>query len=182
MDEFISIIQFHTAIPFGYLLFSALWLGIVVWALKNTISNFWSKNFRRPKLYIAGCILVVAVGYAYASIKYSENLNMNPFFQESTLVGEWEYGSSTLVLKPDGRAKISLSNSLLARLNIDNGEGYWRKEGDFNLVLGSNAVNFVSKNGLLRVIQYSNKYRLIIEDYEDPDLWDGSLGFKRKNM
>jgi len=182
MDEFISRIQFHTAIPFGYLLFSLLWLGTVVWAIKNIVSNLWARNFRGPKIYIAGSLLIVAVGYAYASIKYSVNINMNPFFQESVLVGEWDYGNSKLVLNPDGTAKINLSNSLLTRLNIDNGEGYWRKEGDFNLVLGSNAVNFVSENGLLRVIQYADKYRLIIEDYEDPDMWDGSLGFKRKNM
>ncbi len=182
MDEFISIIQFHTAIPFGYLLFSLLLLGVVVWALKNIVSNLWTKKLRGPKLYIAVILLIAAIGYTYASIRYSENINMNPFFNESALVGEWNYGNSELVLKPDGTAKISLSDSLLERLNIDNGEGYWRKDGDFNLVLGSDAVNFVSKNGKLRVIQYAEKYRLIIEDYEDPDMWDGSLGFKQKNM
>jgi len=182
MDEFISIIQFHTAIPFGYLLFSLLWLGVVVWAVKNALSGLWAKRFREPKMYIAGSLLVIAVGYAYASIRYSENINMNPFFKESVLVGEWAYGNSRLVLEPEGVATINFSNPLLARLGIDNGEGYWRKEGDFNLVLGSAAVNFESKNGILRVIQYAGKYRLIIEDYEDPDMWDGSLGFKQKNM
>jgi hypothetical protein len=182
MDEFISIIQFHTAIPFGYLLFSLLWLSVVAWALKNIVSTLWSRRFRGLRIYIAGCLLVVSFGYVYASIRYSENINMNPFFQESALVGEWSYGGSKLVLKPDGIATINLSKSLLARLGIDNGDGYWRKEGDFNLVLGSAAVNFESKNGMLRVIQYAEKYRLIIEDYEDPDMWDGSLGFKQKNM
>ncbi len=37
-----------------------------------------------------GCLLVVAFGYAYASIRYSENINMNPFFKEPVLVGEWD--------------------------------------------------------------------------------------------
>jgi hypothetical protein len=182
MDGFISIIQLHTAIPFGYLLFLLLWLGVVVWAVKNIFSNLWAKSFRGPKMYVAVSLLVVAVGYAYAIIRYSENINMNPFFKESVLVGEWTYGSSKLVLKPEGIASINFSNPLLARLGIDNGEGYWRKEGDFNLLLGSTAVNFESKNGILRVIQFAGKYRLIIEDYEDPDMWDGSLGFKQKNM
>ncbi|AJQ94770.1 hypothetical Protein YC6258_02732 [Gynuella sunshinyii YC6258] len=107
---------------------------------------------------------------------------MNPFFNESSLVGEWNYGNSELLLSSDGTAKISLSSSLLARLNIDNGEGYWRKEGDFNLLIGSASANFASKSGMLRVIQYAENYRLIIEDYDDPDMWDGSLGFKQKNM
>lgn len=86
------------------------------------------------------------------------------------------------MLKPSGTAKITFSSSLLARLNVDNGEGCWGKDGDFNLVLGSSRVDSASKNGLLRVMQYAGKYRLIVEDYEDPDMWDGSFGFKRKNM
>lgn len=90
MDELISIIQLRSAIPFGCLLFSLLWLGVVVWALKNFVSNLWKKKFLRPKGYIAGCLLVVAFGYAYASIRYSENINMNPFFKEPVLVGEWD--------------------------------------------------------------------------------------------
>lgn len=184
MDEFISIIQFRTAIPFGYLLFFLLWLAVVVWAFKNVVSNIWAKNFLKPKIYIAGSVLLLAAGYAYASIRYSENINMNPFFNESDLVGEWNYGDSKLVLKSDGVAQISLSNSLLARLDLDNGEGYWRKKGDFNLVLGSNSVNLMPKNGIFRVFQYAENYRLIIEDpdmREDPDMWDGNLGFKQKS-
>ncbi len=168
--------------PFGYLLFSLLWLGVVVWAVKNIVSNLFAKRFHGPKMYIAGGLLIVAVGYAYASVRYSENINMNPFFKESALVGDWTYGNSKLVLMPEGIAVINFSNSLLEKMGIDNGEGYWKKEGDFNLVLGSTVVNFESKNGILRVIQYAGKYRLIIEDYEDPDMWDGSLGFKQKNM
>ncbi|WP_027710130.1 hypothetical protein [Zooshikella ganghwensis] len=86
-----------------------------------------------------------------------------------------------MILKHYGTATINFSNSLLARLDINNGDGYWRKEGDFNLVLGSTAVNLKSKSGMLRVIQYAEKYRLIIEDYEGLDMWDGSLGFKKTN-
>ena len=182
MDEFISLIQFHTAIPFGYLLFSLFWLAVVAWALKNVLGSLWRKRVREPKMYFAGGLLVLAFGYAYASLIYSENLNMNPFFNESDLVGEWEYSGSKLMLKPDGTARIGLTKSLRSRLNIDNGEGYWRKEGDFNLIVGSNPVNSTSKNGMLRVIQYAESYRLIVEDYDDPDMWDGSLGFKHKSM
>lgn len=103
---------------------------------------------------------------------------MNPIFNQSDLVGEWKYGRSKLLLKSDGTAEISVSNSMQLKLGIDNGEGYWRKNGDFNLVLGSNAVNFTSKNTVFRVIQYAGNYRLVIGDYEDPDIWDGDLGFK----
>ena len=181
MDEFISIIQFRSAMPFGYLLFTLVWLSVVAWSLKNILSNLLGKKFYSPRLYITGSLLVVCIGYVIASVKYSENINMNPFFNESDLVGEWNYGSSNLVLKPDGTAEINLSKSLLERLDIDNGEVYWRKKGDFNLVLWSNEVNFVSNNRMLRVIEYADKYRLIIEDYDDLDMWDGSLGFKQKN-
>ena len=182
MDEFISSIQFHTAVPFGYLLFFMAWISLCIWAIKNITTMVWRREFRSVKLYAMMILLVVNFGYAYASIIYSENIDLNPSFSEMDLVGEWVDGSSKVVLSKEGKAELYLSKDHLARLEIENGSGYWYKEHDFNILIGSTAVHNVSKSGVLRVIKYGESYRIIIEDYGDRDMWDGHLGFKRKYM
>jgi hypothetical protein len=33
---------------------------------------------------------------------------------------------------------------------------------------------------LLRVLRYGSELRIIVEDFEDPDVWDGHLGFGKQ--
>lgn len=181
MEEFISLIQFRTAAPFGYLIFFIVCLSVGIWAIKNIVRLCWLKDFKKPKLYVALGLLMLESAYIYINIANSEMINMNPVFSESDIVGNWVDGESTITLSQDGKATIQLGRKYLSRLQIDNGDGYWRKQQDFNIFIGSNTVDTVSKTGVLRVITCNNKYRIIIENH-DPDMWDGDIGFKRKSM
>lgn len=179
MDEFISLIQFRTAIPFGYLLFSIAWLVLTVSGIITILVLAWKKKYRSPKLYLMLSLVALNFGYAYVNIYYGSDLDLNPLFSESELIGEWGDGKSKMLLLENGKAKLFLSPKHRKRLEIDNGSGYWYKENNFNLIIGSNERDRESKNALFRVIKYGKNYRIIIEDYEDLDQWDGGLGFKQ---
>lgn len=193
MDEFISIIQFRTVVPFGYFLFFAAWLGLSVWAVIKIVIMMWRREFRSIKLYTMLVVLGLTFGYAYSSVVYSRKINFVPSFSEADLIGEWVDGDSKLVLFSGGGVEFLLSDDHLTRLGMDNGKGYWHKEHGYFVILGSSTesggindgvndyVSNIPDNGELRLIKYGEHFRIIIEDYGDPDMWDGHLGFKQVN-
>lgn len=110
---------------------------------------------------------------------------MNPLFEEADTVGEWRDGDSSFILFDDGAAEIKISKSHLRRLQIENGNGVWRRYQDFTVQIQNENSQFLPMQGgfnrppLLRVIKFRDEYRIIVQDYVDPDFWDGKLGFKK---
>jgi hypothetical protein len=47
------------------------------------------------------------------------------------------------------------------------------------LLIGFNWDESRTKRAQLRVLRYDSELRIIVEDFEDPDIWDGHLGFRR---
>ena len=176
MEDFVSKIQFSTAIPFGYLIFSIAWFSVMFWAAKNIFIQCWKKNYFNKKLYLSFIVAFLGAAYLYSSIIYSNNLDMNPSFKEEHLLGSWEYNESNLELHSGGTAKLQFSESLKKRTGLVNGEGYWYKYQDFTIIISSNVDS--QTNSQFRVIKYADSYRIIVDDYDDPDMWDGHLGFK----
>jgi len=182
MDNLISVIQFRTSVPFGYLIFALIWLMISLWAAKNIIQLCWKKKFRSVKLYIASGILLVNSAYAYVNIAFEEYLNLNPLFVEADVFGEWQDGNSSFSLLQDGTAVLKMDKEHRTRLGLENGKGYWYKHQDFYISIGNAQKESSSKSVLLRVVNFNGKYRVIADFPLDPDEWNGDLGFKRQDI
>jgi len=172
MDDFLSLIQFRTAMPFGYLFFFLFWLYVGVWSIKKIYKCLRAKEFTKPKLYIAATILLLNLSYMYSNVLFTEALNFNPFFKEADVVGKWIDGESSIELLANGQVTLKLNKDYEERLHLISGSGSWYKEYDFNIIISN------SSHTVMRVIKYNQEYRMIVDDYGDPDAWDGSLGFK----
>ena len=183
IEDIIPKIAFRTAIPFGYLLFYLILILTGVWALKNIIQLLWYGKYKNIKLYFSLIILIFNGLYLYSDKIYDDYLELNPSFSESELIGHWLDEDSLITFEPEGKARFVFREEYKKRLGIDkNGEGYWEKVNDFNIYIGIKPKEKDSKVNLLRVIKYKNIYRIIIDDFDDPDMWDGHLGFRKSKF
>lgn len=182
MEDLLSLMQVRTAVPFGYLIFWLAWLSVSFWAAKNVVQQCWTKRYRSARLYVALGLLFLSSLFLYSNIRFDAYLNMNPLFAEADVIGEWQDGDSQFTLLQNGRAILNLNDEYKRRLGLENGEAYWQKHYDFNIRIGSNRKGRGPDTAVLRVISFNGKFRIIVDDYEDPDMWDGNLGFKRENL
>ncbi len=182
MDSFISFMQLRTAIPFGYAIYAILWLLFSFWAVKNIIQCIWTKKYREKRLYLASALLLFNLVYLYFNIAFGGYLEFNPHFTRTDIIGEWQDGDSKIVFQKDGKLILNIEDSYQARLNVKNGDGYWQRYFDFNIQISNTKERLNSNDHFLRVIVFNGKYRIIIDDFDDPDLWDGGLDFVKKEL
>ena len=188
MEEFIAFIQYRSTMPYGQLLFSISYGVITFWSAVVLIASLLlTKPFGRISV-VSSSILTICVCYGFAWHWYSNNLELTPSFNEAEVVGVWQDQDSRVQLNADGSAELQFEQTYLDRLKVRNGKGYWYRDGDFNLIVGS-SIDKASMDGgsseplagsyaLFRVISYADEFRIIIEDFEDVDSWDGHLGFQ----
>jgi hypothetical protein len=145
--------------------------------ITSFVLSYFSKKTQLP-LGIFGILSVALVAvFLHASIRNS--VEINPVFEESDILGDWEDSDSQLRLSQDGKLSFKLAPRYSKKSDhILSGEGSWAREGDFNIRIVTNIpMNF---SLYMRVIQFNGNYRIIHEDFEDFDEWDHHLGFQRK--
>ena len=178
MDEFIAIMQFRTAAPFGYGLFLFIWIIITIGSFRKMVIMLFRGQLESPRLYLFSAIFICCIAYLYGAFRYDKNLDMNPIFKDEDVVGMWQYGEAKMILEQSGQARFLFDDAIENRIHMNSGNGYWSREGDFNLVIADHDTD-QSSYELFRVIKYHDNYRIIIADFDDPDMWDGSLGFRK---
>jgi hypothetical protein len=155
--DLLSHCRLSTGLPFGSLL-AALVLGIVI--LGGALA--WWRLRLRAAGRVAGIVALLAaarLGLAGAAEAFVP-VELNPFVQRASLIGTWTDGPARLELREDG--SYSLADGRDDR-------GAWTRT-DWNLNLGGSRW---------RVIQARGEERIVPDWPDDPDRWDGDLGFRR---
>ena len=130
-------------------------------------------------LFITGGIgAFILVFILFANIVFEQNLDMNPMFKEADIVGTWQDDQSRLEFAANKQVIFQFDNAYKSRVPVFAGNGTWSRKDDFEIIITINAKT--SKLYPLRVIKVGRNYHLILEDFDDPDLWDHHLGFKKK--
>lgn len=106
-------------------------------------------------------------------------IDLNPSFNDSDIIGDWKDGDSYIQLKPDQTVHFTFGERYRARMGIVSGDGHWHKQGDFNIRITD--ANSEKSLPMLRVIKIRDKYRLKME-VNDPDLYDYRWVFKRSSF
>lgn len=167
---------FRTAIPFGY---AAFWSGLLLVAvigLVLAISSAIVPRLRPWGLVVGVGMLSVVGAFVAANIWFDAAVEMNPFpVDRAVLEGTWRDGDAVLVFRSDGTFRLD-PGWLADRLKGHNSHGEWKLD-DWNLTLLENGGRPLAP---LRVIRFRREYRIIVDDFEDPDMWDGRLGFRRE--
>ncbi len=112
-----------------------------------------------------------------ANVLFESMIEFNPSaVNRQDLHGLWSDRGTTLQVNADGTLDLKAKQPLATRIGATQATGTWSID-DWNLRLRTASGTSLT---LLRVIQFGKTYRLIIEDYGDPDCWDGRLGFRRR--
>ena len=179
MEKYSEYLQFSTAVPFGYLIFYTLCLVAWFWGVKNIISSIRRRNFSSVG-FLGGNLAAGFVSMLFfADLIFSTGLELNPSFGHSEVVGSWADGNSHIQFRPDGTAHFALEKIYADRLGVISEEGTWKKWQDFTIRIADN--NSARPLPLLRVIKKYDEYRIIVEDFDDFDMWDHHLGFKKSS-
>jgi hypothetical protein len=130
------------------------WLAALVVGLYLSLAG-------RGRRRIGGLLLLAAFA-AMAAVNYDRdrNVDLNPLFSETELVGSW---SGQLQLQKSGKF-----------VRADQA-GSWTRVADFQLQL----VPLKGKPESYRVISYREKLALI-DDFRDPDEWNGSFRYTKQ--
>lgn len=158
MTELLSRLRLASGIPFGMLVFLAWLVGLGVVGIVGAF------RLRRRAWRVAAAALAVLAGGRLALGIASELLldeDLNPVVRPAQLVGSWRDGAQTLALHPDQTFQM---------------RGPTTRTGAWEL-----RDQELSLDGMkARVIKVNGAYRIVPSFPEDPDLWDGSLGFARE--
>lgn len=170
----LEMLAFRTAAPFGYI---AFWGGLLLVAsigLALAVSAAVRPRLR-PWGFVVGLGLLSAVGvFAGANIWFDVALELNPHpIDGSEILGTWRDGNAVLIVDLDGTFRLD-PGWLADRLGGGSSQGRWILD-DWNLDLFEDTGRNVAR---LRVIQFAREYRIIVNDFGDPDVWDGRLGFR----
>lgn len=174
-EALIEFFAVHTGAPFGYLLHFLLLLIFAVYSIIQLL-KFLMPRFRKSAKPLIGGILAVYVALTlYADIELNGYEWNNHYATEADLVEEWKDGSSILNLNKSGTFQAVFNKNHSARIGFKEGKGTWYvNDSAIFLSLSPKRIS-------LRVTKFRNLYRLIIDDFGDPDMWNGKLGFKRKS-
>jgi hypothetical protein len=177
MERLLEILQFRTAIPFGYALFFLLLCLMASVGLLVFIVGLLRRHTQSGRLVacagwlmLCGAIIVYAANWLFEA-----RLDLNPSVQPKELAGEWNDGKARLHLRDNGTFELEASGKLARRLGAQRAAGQWSLD-DYNLHLQTPAGH---PHAALRVIRFGQHYRIIIDDFGDFDAWDGRLGFKQ---
>jgi len=155
--DLVSRLQLGSAAPFGLAIQLAgllLVTGVATWVA-------FAAHHRRARvasgLFAALAAARLALGIVAEPIL---DLDLSPRVSASTLAGTWRDGRERLVLRGDGTFALEGATPAAGR---------WRLDGDELDLSGRPA----------RVIGVRDGLRIVPSFPEDPDLWDGDLGFAR---
>jgi len=120
-------------------------------------------------------VLLCAGVFVVGNVAYEHALDLNPSVSDADLIGTWRTDRSSLTLRADGAYELRAGNDFARDFGTSTSSGAWRHEAIF-------AVHLIDRSGrelpALRVISFRNKPRLILQ-FDDPDAWDGDLGFRK---
>lgn len=164
--------MFQTALPFGYLLQGVVLLGVTIGGFA-LLGRSLLRRERQSAALGAGLLLVVGtcVGIA-ASLESVDQWNPRP--DRDALLGRWEDAGMHLELLPDSTFRLDASDRFVRQTGFSAPAGTWTLD-DFNLDLRASEGNSIVD---LRVVVSSGVYRIIVQP-DEPDVWDGRLGFAR---
>jgi hypothetical protein len=158
VTDMLSRLRLASGMPFGVLLIVAALVGL------SFIGIVGALRLRRRALRIAAAGLAVLAGGRFALGIASEVLvheDLNPLVRPAELVGSWKDGAQALALRADRTFQLSGPTT---------GAGTWD--------LRDQELSFDGVKA--RVIKVNGAYRIVPSFPDDPDLWDGRLGFARE--
>jgi len=157
MMDLLSRCRITTGLPFGYFIIYVSLAGAI---LGGALACWRIRN--RGVRMAAGVVAVLAatrIGSAIAA-EALVPMEWNPAIERSSVVGTWTDGSRRLKLKADGRFSL---------IEGQEHQGSWTLD-DWNLSFGGARWRLVRARGAERILR---------DWAEDPDLWNGDLGFRR---
>jgi hypothetical protein len=158
VTDLLSQLRLASGVPFGMLFILAGLGGLTV---LGVIGAFW---LRRRPLRVAALLLAglaggrLALGIASAVLVQED---LNPTVHPADLVGSWRDGAQVLTLRADRTFQITGPMA---------SAGTWAFL-DWELSFAGTKARVIKVNGALRIVPSFP---------EDPDLWDGRLGFVRE--
>jgi hypothetical protein len=162
---------FHTAVPFGYLLFALVLVALMALAGTLLAAYFFTKPRKFGLAATGGALLALVVAIAAANLN-QEEIDFNPLVRERLeLAGAWRNDASRLDLLSDGRYKCD--GDACANLGSN---GSWQREGDFFLVLRP----VTGPNARWRLAVRGEHLWLAAGNFQsDPDLWQPKFTFEQ---
>lgn len=159
MTEVMSQLRLSSGMPFGmlFIVLSLVSLG--------AIGLVAAVRMRRTGWRVAAAAVALFAGGRLALGIMSELLvqvDLNPVVRPDDLVGSWRDGGQTLALRADQTYQFRGPTTMRGNWGLD----------DWNLSLDSGVK--------ARVIKANGAYRIIVSFPDNPDLWDGRLGFARE--
>jgi len=151
-DDFLRLFAFRTGLPCGYLLFflfGAFWCAVSI-----VVLVVGAVRRKLVLIVVPSLFLLLAGTLVVGNIAYSNALDLNPSVSNAELIGNWETADSSL--------------------GTSASEGRWQHDA-FSLSLIDSSGKPLKP---LRAITFRGKPHLILE-FDDPDAWDGDLGFRK---
>jgi hypothetical protein len=165
VDDFLRFFAFRTGLPCGYLLFFAVGFSISVTALVAVVAGL---RLKPPGAVVLACAAVWVCG----NVAYDLALDLNPMTDAESVSGVWRWNGATLQLHSNGAYELDPGS---APLHSGRSVGHWTLDGlELHLIdnRGQSALD-------LRPITFRGRLHLMVDPHEDPDSWDGDLGFSR---
>lgn len=177
MESILELLQFRSAAPFAYLGFCCVSVAAVVAGAILMVQGLRKRPRSRWTIAIGAVVLCGTAMQFTANIVFESMIEFNPSpISAKDLEGVWSDRGTTLQINADRTFDLKAKEPLATRLGATQATGTWSID-DWNLRLETASGTSLTP---LRVIQFGQTYRLIIEDYGDPDCWDGRLGFRRR--
>lgn len=177
MESILELLQFRSAAPFAYLGFCCVSVSAVAAGTVLIVQGLRKRPRSRWRIAVGAIVLCGMAVQFTANLVFDSMIEFNPSpINKQDLEGLWFDGGTSLQLNADGTFDLKAKEPLAARIGATQATGTW-SIGDWNLRLETASGTSLTP---LRVIQFGKTYRLIIEDYGDPDCWDGRLGFGRQ--
>ncbi len=178
MENLLLLLQFNPQVPYGHLLSTTAWIVVSLGVLLFVLRSIRLGGLATRRTGIGIIALLLSTPVTYANLTIPDAVDFNPNFTAADLVGNWKMEGSQLQLESDGTANFRLEPKFSTRSGLGNGKGIWKKISDGN-ISAANTPPLTGK-ALLRIIRHRREIRIIIEDTDTPQLWDGDLGFRKQ--
>ena len=173
MDELLRFFAFRTAIPCGYLIFFLAAALACAAALGLLVIGVFKKRW---KLVTASAIFLgLAAVWVVGNIAFETALELNPIIQQADLIGVWQSDGSRLQVNSNGTFLFSTTDEH-SEFGIPPTAGTWKFQP-----ISTIEITDARGRRLPDLLVISFRGRLhIIRAFEDPDMWDGSLGLAKR--
>ena len=167
-DDFLRLFAFRTGLPCGYLLFflfGAFWCAVSI-----VVLVVGAVRRKLVLIVVPSLFLLLAGTLVVGNIAYSNALNLNPSVSNAELIGNCE----PALAGPSPAIQLHAGHDFSRDLGTSASEGRWQHDA-FSLSLIDSSGKPLKP---LRAITFRGKPHLILE-FDDPDAWDGDLGFRK---